>query len=96
MLETVEELVRNSRARLCAERPSIRRQVGSYNSELDILQSMLNEHGSDVRVKFKPSSSQASVEVLPNENVNEEATVVISNPDGLKETEIEVRRHWLS
>lgn len=53
-LEVVEELVRKSRAESNIQRPSQRRDVGTYQSELDILTAMLNEHKGILKVRFKP------------------------------------------
>lgn len=66
--------------------PRCRRDLGSYRSELDILQAMMNEHTGALLVKFKPSAAESDVDVVgsTNENLDNDSTVVLANPDGLK------------
>lgn len=96
-LASVEELLKNNRLETGHQRTAPTRVVGSYQSELDILQSMINLHPGNVRVKFIPSPDSPCVDVLPVGNAASDnvLSVVIANPDGFQDAEIIVRKHWM-
>lgn len=75
-----------------------RRDVGSYLSEMDILQSMLNEHSGALRVKFKPSIDLPFVDVgglLSDEVLQNDSTILLANPKEVRDVKLSVRRRWV-
>lgn len=100
-LDKVETLVKENRELLKRNVMRPRRDVGTYQSDLEILKSMLNEHGGVLRVKFKKRPSEPFIEVRSEEEddfPNYGSTVIVANPDGFKLSkfvEMSYKKHWL-
>lgn len=97
-LRTVEEVIHSNRLYIEGggiSRPN--REVGSYESELEILQSMVNCYPGRVRARFRKSDG-TTVSVTPeDEDLNITVdSVVIANPDLFKDCELHVKKHWLT
>lgn len=75
-----------------------RRDVGSYESELDILTAMLKEHSWALRVRFKVARNLPLADVggpMGNDIAQDDSSILLENPDWFKVVDIPVRRRWL-
>lgn len=94
-LETVKQLVADNRGESVSRNGRVRREVGTYESEIDFLKGIVNSLWGDVKVKFKIDRLSDAIEILPDGSEVPECSFVLANPDGFRETELSLKHHWL-
>lgn len=97
-LQLVETMVIENKKALRSREMHRRRDVGSYQNELEIIQAMLNEHAGALLVCFKPSWNDPPIDFgASNIDVDgpDESSIVFADPDDFKGVEICTRQQWI-